>query len=187
MRNRLLRTSLVTLSLIGCARSPHPSLTPVATVAPQPKDVETLDGLMRAFYEVVNVAPDGPRQWSRDRTLYVPWIRFVATGMSPSGRPEVEVWDHQRLVDETEPLVRKGFREREIHRTQSRYGNIVHIDSTYEAEHGPEGKATRSRGVNSLEVFFDGNRWWIASVMWMYEDADHPIPPHMLPSYQVAF
>ena len=38
-----------------------------------------------------------------------------------------------------------------------------------------------SRGVNSLEIYFDGARYWIASVMWQSEDAEHPIPASLLP------
>jgi hypothetical protein len=35
--------------------------------------------------------------------------------------------------------------------------------------------------VNSLDLYFDGQRWWVASVLWQSEDAAHPIPPELLP------
>jgi len=152
----------------------------VATIAPRPEDVGSVDGVMRAFYEVTNVPPDGPPQWDRDRTLYVPWIRFVALGSGASGRPAVTVWTHPEFVEATQPLVKKGFVEREIFRTTRRYGNMVHVDSTYEALVGTE-SPVRSRGVNSLDLYFDGTRWWVASVVWQSEDAAHPIPPELLP------
>lgn len=73
--------------------APLPGRTPVEALAPQPQDVGSVEGIMRAFYEVVNVGPAEPRQWGRDRTLYSPWIRFVAIGKSPSrAHPEVEIW-----------------------------------------------------------------------------------------------
>ncbi len=183
MRNQLTLSAFSLLVALGCHKGPRPDHVSVATVSPQPGDVTTLDGIMRAFYEVVNIAPDGPRQWSRDRTLYSPWIRFVATGnSSTTGRTEVQVLDHQQLVEETEPLIKQGFREREIHRSTRSYGHITHIDSTYETEFGLGAKAKKSRGVNSVELYFDGQRWWIASVMWMSEDKDHPIPSELLSS-----
>ena len=149
-------------------------------IAPRTEDVASIDGIMRAFYEVVNIAPDAPRQWARDRTLYSPWIRFVATGKSPAGRPEVIAWTLQQLQDATEPLIRAGFREREIHRVERRYGHIAHIDSTYETLVGRDAPK-RSRGVNSIELYFDGTRWWIASALWQSEDEEHPIPKELLP------
>lgn len=152
------------------------------TLAPRADDVGSVDGVMRAFYEVVNVRPDEPRQWARDPTLYSPWIHFVAIGKSPSGRhPEVEIWTHAQLVDATEPLIARGFRERELRRTTRRYGNVVHVDSTYETIIGA-GTTPPMRGMNSLELYFDGTRWWIASVMWQAEDAAHPLPAELLPA-----
>ena len=69
---RLLAPTLLAVALDGCAStssSGKPGSTPVESVAPRPEDVGSVDGLMRAFYEVTNVAPDAPRQCARDRTL----------------------------------------------------------------------------------------------------------------------
>ncbi|MCV2370758.1 hypothetical protein [Roseateles oligotrophus] len=153
----------------------------VPTIAANAADVASVDGLMRAFYAVVNVRPDGQRLWARDRTLYSPWVRFIGTSISASGTPEVVVWDHQQLVDASEPLVQRGFSETEIHRSTRSYGNIAHVDSTYEAVLDGPNSPQRFRGVNSIELYFDGQRWWIASVMWMSEAASHPIPASLLP------
>ncbi|HMI83089.1 MAG TPA: hypothetical protein VK550_03290 [Polyangiaceae bacterium] len=171
---------LVTLALAlsACARTPPPG-PKIPVQAPIQEDASTIDGLVRAYYEVVNVAPREPRQWGRDRTLYSPWIRFVALGESPSDRAKVQVWTHDELVAATEPLIEKGFREREIHRSMRRYGAMAHVDSTYETETGPEHR--RSRGLNSLDLYFDGHRWWIASAMWQGEDKEHPLPAELLP------
>jgi len=37
------------------------------------------------------------------------------------------------------------------------------------------------RGINSIELFWDGTRWWIAAAVWFDEDAQHPIPREYLP------
>lgn len=149
---------------------------PVKDIPARPEDVGSLEGLMRAFYEVVNTAPTDARQWDRDRTLYVPWIRFVGTSIDNAGRTKATHWTHQEYVDATEPLVASGFKEWEISRRTQRYGNIAHIDSTYAGEANEGGKVERFRGVNSIEAYFDGTRWWISSVTWMSESPEHPIP-----------
>lgn len=154
----------------------HAQSVSVSEVSARPSDVSTLDGLMRAFYEVVNVAPNDARQWDRDRTLYVPWIRFVGTSIDTKGKVKIQSWTHQQYVEATEPLVKNGFKEWEISRRTTKYGNIAHIDSTYEGESTEGGRVVRFRGVNSIEAYFDGNRWWISSVMWMSESPNHPIP-----------
>jgi hypothetical protein len=99
--NHLFAAALLSLSLAPQAApsAAGAASVEVASVAARPEDVSSVEGLMRAFYEVVNVRPDAPRQWGRDRTLYSPWIRFVATSTTAAGQPKIEVWDHQQLVD----------------------------------------------------------------------------------------
>lgn len=158
----------------------HAQDVPTRDISARPNDVSTLDGLMRAFYEVVNIAPNEARQWDRDRTLYVPWIRFVGTSIDSKGKVKVSSWTHQQYVEATEPLVGSGFKEWEISRKTKKYGNIAHIDSIYSGESTEDGKVERFRGVNSIEAYFDGTRWWISSVMWMSESPAHPIPREYL-------
>src|SRR5688500_3465282 len=41
-------------------------------------DVSTIDGIVKAFYEVISGGKGVARQWSRDKTLYTPDVRFVS-------------------------------------------------------------------------------------------------------------
>jgi hypothetical protein len=178
----ILRASAALLLLSACTTPGAPAAgasPPVETVAARPEDVGSVEGVLKAFYEVTNIAPGAPRQWARDRTLYVPWIRFVALGSGATG-PKVTVWTHDQFVAASDPLFEKGFVEREIHRVTRPFGNMVHVDSTYETLTGKDAPV-RGRGVNSLDLYFDGQRWWVASVVWQSEDAAHPIPPELLP------
>jgi hypothetical protein len=36
------------------------------------------------------------------------------------------------------------------------------------------------RGINSFQLFNDGKRWWILSVYWQHESAEHAIPQKYL-------
>lgn len=180
----LLRLALGLSFATGCAGAPSPpfgvpqtiraaGLT-IPVVDPEAGDVGSIDGYMRAFYRVVETTPDGPRFYAEDRTLYVPDIKFVSIDGD-----SVSVWDYARYVELTEPLLRKGFKEREIHRTVRSYGNIAHVFSTYESR---TAAGPLERGVNSLLLYFDGKRYWATSVMWQTEDSKHPIPPELLPA-----
>jgi hypothetical protein len=163
-------------------KAPEPKRIDVQSIAAKPEDVATLDGIMKAFYEVVSGPAGQPRQWARDRTLYIEGMRFVATGVRKGEtKPYANIMDHQTFVDQSNDfMVRDGFHEREIHRVTRRFGNIAHIFSTYETRQKPDGPVT-SRGVNSLELFYDGTRWWIASAVWDGERPDNPIPKELLP------
>ena len=152
----------------------------VPTIAPRADDVSSLDGMIKAFYEVISGPAGEPRQWSRDRTLYIPGVRFVAMSVDKKGQPMARVTDHQQFVDSSNPqLVEKGFFEWEIHRETKQFGNIAHIFSTYESRLTKDGPVI-ARGVNSIELYWDGKRWWIASGIWDEERKDNPIPKDLL-------
>jgi hypothetical protein len=152
----------------------------VAAIPARADDVSSIDGLMKAFYEVISGPAGEPRQWSRDRTLYIPGVRFVSMSANANREPVARVVDHQQFVDSTDAeLAAKGFFEWEIHRETKRFGNIAHIFSTYESRITKDGPVI-ARGVNSIEVFWDGKRWWIAGAIWDQERTDNPLPKEFL-------
>lgn len=153
---------------------------PVRTVPPRAEDVASLDGIIKAFYDVISGPAGQPRAWARDRTLYIAGVKFVSLDVQ-DGRPVASVMDHQQFVDRTDAgFVRDGFFEREIHRVTHRFGNLAHAFSTYEMRRTPDGPVF-GRGVNSIELFWDGARWWIAAAVWDDERPDNPIPRELLP------
>jgi hypothetical protein len=162
----------------------QPGKTPsvsVPSIAPRPEDVSSIDGMMKAFYEVISGPAGQPRQWSRDRTLYIPGVWFVAMKEDGKHNPQSLVMSHQQMVDRFDSeLVDKGFFEGEIHRRTERFGNIAHILSTYESRNTKDGPVM-DRGVNSIDLFWDGQRWWIAGAIWDEERSDNPIPKELLP------
>jgi len=138
----------------------------VETVPPLPEDVATIDGVMKAFYEVISGPAGQPRQWSRDRSLYIPDVRFVSIEKRRDGTIEAQPISHQEFVDRSDAgLVKNGFYESEIHRETQQFGQIAHVFSTYEMRIKQDGPLI-GRGINSLELFNDGKRWWVLSVQW---------------------
>ena len=144
----------------------------------RPEDVATLDGIITAFYDVISGPAGQPRQWQRDSTLYIPEVQFVAMHVD-KGKPVAAVMDHGQFVRAYNgAFVDRGFFEHETKRVTKRFGNIVHVFSAYEyraTENGP----VQGRGVNSIQLFWDGTRWWIASATWDDERPDNPIPAEL--------
>jgi hypothetical protein len=158
-----------------------PAHVEVPAIAPRPEDVGSIDGMIKAYYGVITGPAGRAREWSRDRTLYISDLRFVAMGVDRQGKPVARIQSHQQYVDgSNDAMVEKGFDEREIHRVTQRFGNIAHVFSTYETREKPDGPLM-GRGINSIELFWDGKRWWIASAIWDDERPDSPIPKEYLP------
>ena len=150
----------------------------VPKIAADPKDVSTIDAIVRAFYETISGPKGQPRQWGRDRTLYMPGVRYV--GMNErDGKISAGIMTHQQYVNATNgSFVTEGFHEHEINRIVKRFGNIAHVFSVYEFTN--DDKTERGRGVNSIELYWDGWRWWIAFASWDEERPGNPIPKEFL-------
>lgn len=178
--NYLARVAAVCLIAAASLAQP-PQRVDAPAIPPRTEDVATIDGIMKAYYEVISGPAGQPRQWSRDRTLYIPDIRFVAMSEEKNGQPRAQIASHQQFVDASDPmLVKEGFYESEIHRVTEKFGHIAHVFSTYESRQKKDGPVI-ARGINSIELFYDGKRWWIASAIWDDERADNPIPGEYLP------
>jgi hypothetical protein len=167
------------LSTFGQTAPPKKALE-ISAAEPRAEDVGSIDGIVKTFYEVISGGVGVPRQWPRDKTLYIADVRFV--GMSErGGRIVADVMNHQQYAEGSNDFfVKEGFSEREIHRVTRRFGNLAQVFSTYEFSTAGKQKMS-GRGLNSIELFFDGKRWWISAVTWDEERPNNPLPKEFLP------
>jgi hypothetical protein len=73
-------------------------------------------------------------------------------------------------------FVEDGFYEYELHRDEQRYGRIVHVFSTYASKRSKSDAEPFNKGINSIQLFNDGERWWVVSIYWAHESEANPIP-----------
>ena len=194
----------VTLIVAGCATTPAvspPTSTPTpaagapaaapasATVQQEtrppanPADVSSLDNIMRALYDVISGPAGQRRDWDRMRSLFVPGARLIPTTRRPDGTRGIQVWTVDQYISIVGPrLEESGFFERELARRTERFGNIVHAFSTYDSKRTAADPQPFARGINSIQLWNDGRRWWIVSIFWESERADNPIPPRYMQS-----
>jgi hypothetical protein len=163
------------LSLTGPAAAAAQGLT--ARPA-RPEDVQSLDAIIAAFYDVISHGPNQAIDWARDSSLYLADVRFKIIG-GAAGNERVRLVDHASYAA-SNANVTQGFYEREIHRVTQRFGPMAQVFSTYEWRRTRDGPVA-GRGINSIELFFDGTRWWISSAMWTSETAQRRIPAEYLP------
>lgn len=145
------------------------------------EDVSSIDGIIKAYYQVVSGPAGQPRDWGRDATLYIPGVRFVVFGKDRNGKTTAESMTHQEFVDASDrAMVTKGFYEREIHRIVHRGGDVAHILSTAENSVSRNGPA-QGHSIDSLELYWDGRRWWIASANVWELSSGESLPAEFLP------
>lgn len=147
---------------------------------PHPDDVASPDAIVKAMYDIIS-GPAGTRNWQRLRSLYLPGARLIPTGPRVHKTGELQILTLEDWIEDVKDFFEeKDFYENEIVRHSDRFGNIIQAFSTYEARNDTEGPVI-ARGINSLQLLYHENRWWIVTVMWDNETKDNPIPEEFLP------
>lgn len=149
-----------------------------------PADVNSLDAIMRAVYDVISGDAGQKRDWDRFRTLFHPQARMIPTGKNPNtnlfGATVLTPEDYIKRAGGY--LEKEGFHEQEIGRKTEIYGNIAHVFSAYEGRNKLSDKKPFLRGINSFQLLNDGKRWWVVTIFWQQETPDNPIPKEYLKS-----
>src|SRR3954470_18325658 len=80
-----------------------------------PADVSTLDGIMKAVYDVISGDAGKPRNWDRFRTLFHKDARMIPTNTNPQTKEvRANVLMPEDYIKRVEPFFAKeGFYERE--------------------------------------------------------------------------
>lgn len=155
--------------------------TPEPGPAAAAADVESIDAIIAAVYEVISGPAGERRDWDRFRSLFVPGARLIPTGRAADGTVRHRVMTPDEYATTSGPVLEeRGFFEAEIGRTTERFGNIAHLFSSYDSKRTLADPEPFARGINSFQLLYDGARWWIVSIFWDSETPDNPIPPRYL-------
>ncbi len=179
----------------ACASAPAPNVDPqpqpAAVVAepPQPAspearpaDVASIEAIIAALYDVISGPAGQDRDWNRFRSLFASGARLIVAAPAQNGRVPSRNMTVEEYVVSADPfLKRDGFWEREIARRVERYGNIAHVFSTYESRVKSADSPPFSRGINSIQLATNGQRWWVVTIFWDFERPGNPIPREYLP------
>lgn len=143
-----------------------------------PKDVGSLDAIMKAVYAVISGDAGQPRDWDRFRSLFHKDARLIPTNKNvQTGVHGGNALTPEEYVKRVEPIfARDGFHERELARHVDLYGNIAQVFSTYHAFRKSDEKTPFLRGINSFQLLNDGKRWWVMTIYWQAETPDNVIP-----------
>lgn len=179
-RAAILAAALGTLSPAVLAA--QAGATPAPPPAAKAEDVSSPEAILTALYDVISGPAAQARDWNRFRSLFAPGARLIPTRLRPDGGASATAITPDDYATTIGPrLEQNGFFEREIHKTVEQFGNVMHAFSTYESRRKADDAQPFSRGINSIQLLKDGNRWWIVTVYWDSERPGNTIPAKYLP------
>ena len=173
---RIAAVAALLLAAAPVARAQAPAPTP------KPEDVGSMDGILKALYDVISGPAGQARDWDRFRSLFAPGARLIPTGRDAAGKAGVRVvWspdDYAKAAGAN--LEKNGFFEREIGRTVEQFGGVVQVFSAYDSKRATADPKPFARGINSIQLYHDDTRWWVVTIFWEGESASNPIPEKYL-------
>lgn len=139
------------------------------------EDVRTIAGLTEAYYDCISGPIGQKRDFDRFRNLFHPNATFTYSYWSESEqKAKLMEFDFDGYLEKLDYLDKKGFYEEEISSQITEYGTLVNVISTY--RFWMEDQTAEGRGITMYNYFYDGERYWIMSMLWQMESDRFPIP-----------
>jgi len=146
-------------------------------------DTSTIGSIVDALYECISGGPGEPRDWELFRNLFHEDAHLIPSALEEDGRLRARAYTPEGYIQRTEKFfLENGFFEKEIARRVLTFGGIAHVFSTYEGRRSESEEPPFLRGINSIQLLNEGDRWRVVTVFWQPESEGVPLPPEFLPA-----
>jgi len=142
--------------------------------------LKNIEDIVKELYSAISFKQSSEINLDRFKKLFKPDTRLIYFSKNSVEQLKLETFVI-RLKEQIDKGNIKSFYEYELTKTIDEFGKIAHVFSTYEAKDSPESLKVLQRGINSIQMIFDDDRWWITSLMWFNEDSKYEIPEKYLP------
>ncbi|UKJ07394.1 nuclear transport factor 2 family protein [Solitalea lacus] len=142
---------------------------------------DKLDKVLKGLYASIS----GPAAQQRDTALiksfFVPEARLIPVFVNKENKTARRTLSVAQYLEGLGKLTKdQGFFEKEVSRKTDIFGNMAQVFSTYESFHKLDEEKPFQRGINSLQLMFDGQQWKILNITWNAETPENPIPGRYL-------
>ena len=171
---------LITIVLLTCMSSLTLAKAQATSVNDQyTKDVSSETAIISALYEVISGEPGEARNWERFKYLFAKDAFLIPTNKSNTGVYGYRKMTPDDYINFFSTRIKTGFFEKELKHELVSFGTVTHVFSTYETKETKNGPIT-NRGINSIQLFYDQNRYYIMNVFWCAESLGFTLPPASL-------
>ena len=139
------------------------------------KDVSTERGIITALYDVISGESGEIRDWERFRYLFGKDALLIPTNKNNTGVYSYRTMTPEDYITMFSTRVKTGFFEKELKYEVNSFGTVTHVFSTYETRETKNGPIT-NKGINSIQLFYDQNRYYIVNVFWCAESLGFTLP-----------
>ncbi len=136
---------------------------------------QSVDQMVQTLYQVIS-GPAGPRDWDKFRSLFHPDAYMGVIRQDSLGRSSLrKITPAEYVQRNSEVFLKNDFFEKELHRQTLAYGHMTQVYSSYELEMRTDKGLVSRRGVNSIQLLRENDRWQIMSLTWQEETPELPV------------
>lgn len=136
----------------------------------------TVNGTIDQMLKIVNGEPNKLRNWDAFRNLFLPSVRF--TVVHDGSEKSFESANLDEMIEfMKDDYYDNGYKEESIHRKVDQYNGISQV---WEVVKHVEPDGTEIMGLNSYQLIYSEQRWWISNLIWTTEVDGQPIPKKYL-------
>ena len=138
--------------------------------------VQSIDSIIAKLYSIISQAP-GKRNYDQLKALFLPNARLISIKVDSKGKYSYLNVTIDEYIEIIKPKLDKAnYFEIEIGRRQEEFNNIAQVFSTYKSTLITDKDMKFESGINSFQLIFYKDRWWIASALYNNETKDNMIP-----------
>ncbi|MFD2826796.1 hypothetical protein ACFSYG_09940 [Leeuwenhoekiella polynyae] len=127
--------------------------------------LQTIDGIINELLDKLTIEKGEKMDTTAIRNLVYPAALFTVADATQA---------ETVTLDEFLFLLKDPYYEAgEIHKVVDAYQGIAQVFQTFQ---GKDSEGTEERGLNSYQLTYYADRWWIVSLLWTIESETAPIP-----------
>ena len=145
--------------------------------------VKSIDGILKKMLNIISGEKGKIRDWESFRNLFLLTANFtVLNNAVPNNKDSfaqpVETVNLEEFIKLMhDEYYDAGYLEFETGKTVDQYNGLA---SVFQSFYGKDSDNHEEKGINSYQLVFFKNRWWIANLVWVTASNGAPIPQKYL-------
>lgn len=133
------------------------------------KKLSSIEGIVSELLDQITIEKGEKMDTSAVRNLFHPSaILTVADSLKAE---TVSIDDFLILLKD--PYYEEGYLEKEIYKVVEEYNGIAQV---FQSFYGKDSEGLEEKGINSYQLTYYQDRWWIVSLLWTIESKTSKIP-----------
>jgi len=138
--------------------------------------VHSIDGIVKEVLRIISGEKGKARNWEAFRNLFLQTATLTVLQHGDSIPLEsVSLEEFIHLMND--PYYDQGFLEYEISKVVNEYNGIANVFQSFQ---GKDAENHKEKGINSYQLVYLNDRWWIANILWTGDSNGVKVPKKYL-------